>query len=192
MFKMINNLYTVSGHSAYPMTTVYTVKISEDGQRRAVSKTFDLTQLEYYITVEPPVQSGMSMAHDVVLNVNIGVRKQSNGILERGFYYLKKHTFSIDFETTDLGNIAHVDIENGYDGNPLITYGNNSETHWIKTVLKHYDAGTSNDIINDYVAQFSDVENTHAYLTDITGLTREMFNISDGAFTHSFVLLNGA
>ena len=195
-YKRINYPIIFNGINTYPMTMVYAVKISKDGQRRAVSKTFDLTLMQYYVSVEPQLDDESELIstqtpHNIVLNINIGVRKLSNGILYRGFYYLKHNTFSVDFVDEELGNIANVEIADGYENNTSITYDSDNVTEWIKIVLKKYETGTPRTIIDDFVAQLNYTETCHAFLTDITGLRREMQNASFGAFNHSYCLLNG-
>lgn len=195
-FKKINKIISVAHKDCYPMSTVYAVKISKDGQKRTVSKTFDITRMEYFVTIEPNIESWHEsevaiMAHNVVMNINVGVRKMSNGVLERGFYYLKHYNFSIDVEKDDEGNLAHVDVENGYANNPSIGHGSDTTTKWIKLTIKRYGVGTPISVINDFANQLKG-EGCHVFLTDITGLQREMYNTGEyNIFNYSYCLVNG-
>jgi hypothetical protein len=110
VFKKLCRKTTVSGCNCIPITTIYGVRISHDKQRRTISKTFDLTPMEYYVTVEPEINNyteavTTNKQHSIVLNLNIGVRTENNpDYVSEGFYYLKKHNFSVKSELKKFYN----------------------------------------------------------------------------------------
>ena len=203
-FKKICHSITISGYNCMPMTTVYAVRVSNDKQVRTISKTFDLTPMEYYVKIVPDIifpteYVYTNQEHSVILYVNVGIRKeQSPSYLEEGFYYLKEHNFSVDFlnngENGEVSVIKHVDIENGYGNNDFVDVDTNGITKWIEIPIENFGASSSTSVILDLCSQLNQTNaEGYAYLTDVTGLRHDMkfYNSANNGFNKSYVLLNG-
>ena len=178
---------------AIPISTMYAVRISKDGQRRAVSKTFDVTRLEYMISYDT-ISQGDTLLTDVnfYVHINIGLRKHSNTAqIEEGFYYLRNFDFTIDFETEEDENLATVFVPGGYkNAANNIPVVNEARTKYIKVLLKHFETGDLVEAVEDFRDKLLDPI-SRGYVTDITGLSREMYEVTgNNGFKHSYYFDN--
>ena len=180
VFSQENYQVISSGNNRYPLTLVYCVKISNDRQRRVVSKTFDLTQMEYIVIRDQ---------NTVLIKLNIGV---ADTHLHFGFYYLKNYTFSIEFLDESNNVFATATVNNGYYHDPNVTYDRddiNFVTCWANIPIKVFSIDTPNDEITEFENRLKDVT-THTYLTDITGLRKEISCVSGSVFNHAYILID--
>lgn len=136
-----------------PITLVYAVKISEDKQRRVVSKTYDLTLMECCFSGD---------GNNVYLSLNVNVDNNY------GFYYLKNYTFLIECENEDEGISIRVETVNGYVIQQLQNY------YATRILLKQFDSSIDAD---DFLTQLNN-GNTYVYITDVTGLRRKVNIVS--------------
>ncbi len=194
VFERTNNVITYGNYRIYPITTVYTVRISKDGQRRTVSKTYDLTPLEFCVYLDydldpMEISTGLTrINHKLIMALNIGLIKQnSNGFstLEKGFYYLRKYTFTLDFMENDE-SFKHYIVNGGYTS----TYHDqlNNSIMYAKIELENFQQQYPVVMIQDLMNR---IKNNKAFLTDVTGLVREMIQFdTTNDFKHCFGLFN--
>ena len=160
---------------------------------RTVSKTFDVTLMEYYVALDIPlsipVESEITIQpHRIVMRINVGARKLSQpNTAFLGFCYLRKHPFKIEFSNENSGVYNTIEIENGYDSDPSINVDFYSNTFYAEITLESFDTGSQADVMMDTLNTY---QNSSAYLTDITGLTRQMLNTGNG-FNHTYCFIDG-
>ena len=176
-FNKINRAQTlVTDYDIYPMTSLYVVRIGLDGQRRMVSKTYDLTQMEYYIKKE-------SLQINLYLNVTTYHEGDSATSYKSGFYYLKHYTFSITFVDNDNNAVETHVVNNGYG---TASFDSTNNKYYVKVTLREFSGLTLQQAIN---SKLEELRGYKVQLTDITGLTKEMYQVdADTGFIHRFGL----
>ena len=153
-----NQFYTISTFDT--STTLYVVRISKDRQHRCISKTYDLTLMEYYIY-------NNQHFNQLQLVINLGYEKSS------AFYYVKYYGYTIEFISPE-GELS-LRIEQKYGcyndtTNQGISVVRNNENHCyvLLVVLNEFINVTNYSEYKDFL------DTCEVYLIDVTGLRHKM------------------
>ena len=188
-----NNVFSITNINLNKRLAMYCVRFSMDGQRRAISKTYDLTPLEYYIScfsAEPsPGHQDWIYRRGVKICMNVGENKYFN--------YLKYYGYTIEF-INDNEVVESLDCVpyNGLPATTTINITTNSifeqqETQdYPNTYITMQFIRKMPSYTEDEIEEYKNfLKGCKVYLTDASGLTHEMVQIPDEnnyIFPHNF------
>lgn len=180
-----NNFY-VSKSNCDNCTTLYVVQISKDKQVRTISRTFDLTPIEYVFYIDTGVNTENSQNNNTssfYLCLNVGK--------DNSFYYLKYYDFTIEFIVD--GNVWYTKtVSDGYvrlDSSWHVPTNSNGIYYCKIDCTDFYNMLV--EMLQTNPESFTG-EEVGFYITDITGIKRLMIpivgseNPTYNNFTHQF------
>ena len=165
-FRENNNIYE-QNLDWNSIKTLFVVKISKDKQQRVISKTYDITAIEYRLIRE----NTTSVKEAIFICINIG--------RQRNFNYLKYFNSQITFTKSNGTEYATYTLK-GYNdteaGVSTIHSETQSATYYWKYKLYEGFSGQVDSVSTN-------MNNCTLTLTDATGLTHPMVKMS-GVYNH--------